>query len=70
MKKQMFDIIEHNNVFSWLKQFKPLKTKSICFTHSSASFADDAQNCDEREEKWKLQSVQYAVLHILININK
>lgn len=62
--------LEDNNVLLWLKQSKPLKTKSISFTHSSASFTDDAQNCDEKGEKWKLQSVQYAVIHISININK
>lgn len=64
------DIMEHNNESSWLKEFRPLKTKSICFTHSSASFTDDAQNCNERGAKWKLQSVQNARLHMLININK
>lgn len=62
------DSIEHND--DSLKELRPFKTKSICFTHSSASFADDAQNCDERGEKWKPQSVQYSGLHILININK
>lgn len=33
----------------WYEAFGPFKTKSICFTHSSASFTDDAQNCSPRE---------------------
>lgn len=34
-----------------MAKFKPFKTKSICFTHSSASFGDDAQNCHERGKR-------------------